>query len=76
MTVKLHQDGQTNHTLDPSDDTDNWEPEFTAGLGFTFRNAVENLGLPLELTYHNGRFPLLNYFWQRVEYFSITLRLE
>lgn len=74
--VKLHQDGMTNHTLSPDDDTDKWETEFSAAVGFSFINAVENLDLTIELGYHNGRFPLLNFFWKRAEYFSFSLTVK
>ena len=70
--LKLHQDGMTNHTLTPDDDTARWEPEFSAAIGFSFVNAVENLDLTIELGYHNGRFPLLNFFWKRIESFSLS----
>lgn len=76
VEMKFHQDGMTMHTLTPTDDTDKWEMEISAALGFTFSNVTENMNLSFELGYHNGRFPLLNFFWKRIEAFSFAIRLH
>ena len=67
---KLHQDGWTNHTLDPSDDTKNWEYEYDATLGIERRNK-NNRSITFEVTWHSGRFPLLNFYWKRVNSFTV-----
>lgn len=71
FNYKLHQDGITNHTLTPDDDSMKWEAEYTAALALDFDNAIDNKTLSMEFIYHNGRFPLLNYFWKRSSYVSI-----
>ncbi len=69
--LKLHQDGQTNHMPGQYAEDDPWEKEFTVGGGIAFYQA-EGLGKArLEAYYHDGRFPLLNFFYQRTRYISI-----
>lgn len=70
---KLHQDGCTKHTLDPSDDDKKWEAEFDAVLGLALKG--DNLNVAAEFSYHNGRYPLLGFFWKRSQYISVGFRI-
>lgn len=63
----VHQDGMTNHTLTPDDDTDKWEWEHRISLVLK-RVSDSGHGISVELFYHMGRFPLLNYYWKRSDY--------
>lgn len=76
LNLKLHQDGMTKHTLTPEDDDNKWEAEYTLSFGIDFINAIENKNLSLEFIYHDGRFPLLNYYWKRAKYISIGLSIK
>lgn len=76
LNVKFHQDGTTNHTLTLDDDTVRWEMEWTASLGFTISDAAANKALSIEVLYHDGRFPLLNYFWKRSKYVSVGIAIR
>lgn len=76
LNMKFHQDGMTNHTLTPHDDTDRWEMELTASVGFTFKNAAANKDLSIEFLYHDGRFPVLNFFWKRSQYIAVGIAIR
>lgn len=70
---KLHQDGCTKHTLDPSDDDKKWESEIDLVLGAALKGDKLNVGM--EVSYHNGRLPSLSYYWQRSQYISVGFRI-
>ena len=72
---RLHQDGWTNHTLDPSDDTRKWETEYDATLGFE-RHNDNNRSFTFEVTWHSGRFPLLNFYWKRVDSLTVGFTIR
>ena len=76
INFKLNQDGMTNHTLTPLDDKAQWEAETSLLFALDFENAFDNKTLSLEFIYHNGRFPLLNYFWKRSSYISAGLSIS
>ena len=69
--MKLHQDGQTLHMPGGYDQDNPWESEFTVGGGLAFAQTGGMGKARIEVSYHDGRFPLLNYFYQRSRYISI-----
>ena len=71
---RLHQDGMTNHTLMRDDDTSKWEAEFDAAIGL--ERTIENRHLSVEVIWHNGRFPLLNYYWKRLNSISFVFSVS
>ena len=71
---RLHQDGMTSHTLTRDDDTSQWEAEFDAAIGI--ERTIENRHISLEVIWHNGRFPLLNYYWKRMNSISIVFSVS
>ena len=74
LQCRLHQDGTTNHTLVRDDDTNRWEEEFDIALGLS-RNVNGRI-LAVEAIWHNGRFPLLNYYWKRDNSLSIVFSIS
>ncbi len=75
LEMKFHQDGQTKHTLTPTDDTSDWEIEWDVMLGVAITNIGAGKSLALEVSYHDGRFPLLNFFWKRSTYLSVGVSI-
>lgn len=71
---RLHQDGITNHTLTRADDTSEWEAEFDVVIGI--ERTIENRILSVEAIWHNGRFPLLNYYWKRLNSISFVFSVS
>ncbi|MCH3915972.1 MAG: hypothetical protein LKE40_00480 [Spirochaetia bacterium] len=72
--MKFYQDGQIEDmfTSSPSYDADNpWETDYTVGGALVFPSGPTGLSARLEVFYHDGRFPLLNFFYQRTRYVSI-----
>jgi hypothetical protein len=75
LDLQLHQDGKIDiATADYNADLP-WKKEFSAVLGFAFQDYKELPEFAVELGYHKGRFPLLNYWFQDVEYFSVGIGL-
>jgi hypothetical protein len=68
--LTLHQDGQTGHTADGYDASNPWEMEYTIALGLELLDKTTGGGGRLQFTYHDGRFPLLNFFYQRTRYIA------
>ncbi|MCH3915973.1 MAG: hypothetical protein LKE40_00485 [Spirochaetia bacterium] len=75
--VKFHQDGQTQATTGGSYSPGNpWEQEYTIGGGFEFNQTQLGRKVRLEAYYHDGRFPLLNYFFQRSRYIVFGIAIN
>jgi hypothetical protein len=66
--VQAHQDGMTLHQVGGYDPSNPWEYEYTVGGGFAFNQSFMERTFRFECYYHDGRFPLLNYFFQRSKY--------
>lgn len=75
LSGKLHQDGVTKHTLDPSDDGGFWEYEYDVTLGIERFNQ-KGRSIAVELIWHDGRFPLLNYYWKRTKSVSLVFSVN
>ncbi len=75
LSGKLHQDGVTKHTLDPSDDGGFWEYEYDVTLGIERFNQ-NGRSIAVELIWHDGRFPLLNYYWKRTKSVSLVFSVN
>ncbi len=73
---QLHQDGQTNHQVDSYDQGNHWELTLTVGGGFEFNQGYLDRKIRIEAFYHYGRFPLLNFFYQRGHYISVGLAIN
>ena len=69
--VKMHQDGQTKHQLGQYDENNPWELEYNVGLGIELEKSNSEGNLSINVTYHDGRFPLLNMFYNRSKYLSV-----
>ncbi len=72
---QFHQDGKTLHQVDGYSDSNPWEMEFTIGGGVEFNTGLLNRKFRLEIYYHDGRFPLLNYFYKRSQYVIFGLAI-
>lgn len=71
--LQLHQDGKINlDTLEYESDRP-WDMEFTVALGLSLEEVANLPDFTIELAYHDGRFPLLNFFFQRSRYLSLGL---
>ncbi len=75
LSGKLHQDGVTKHTLDPSDDGGFWEYEYDVTLGIERFNQ-NGRSISVNLIWNDGRFPLLNYYWKRVKSVSLVFSVN
>jgi hypothetical protein len=73
--VQMQQDGQTLHTIGGYSKTNPWELEVTASLSAVFPDCIGASSLKITAEYHDGRFPLLNYFYQRSRYASIGFQV-
>lgn len=71
--LELHQDGKIDLETLSYDDNRPWEMEYTIALGLALETSPNLPDFTIELSYHDGRFPLLNYFFQRSRYFSAGL---
>lgn len=69
--VQFHQDGQTLHKVGGYDPKNPWEMECTVGGGVILKNTSDAMTCVINAQYHIGRFPLLNYFYQRTNYISV-----
>ncbi len=73
--MQLHQDGKINlDTLEYEKDRP-WDMEYTVALGLSLQERPDMPEVTLEIAYHDGRFPLLNYFFQHTRYFSAGIIL-
>ncbi len=68
--LTVHQDGQTGHVAGGYDPSNPWEMEYTITLGLELLDQKTGGGGRLQFTYHDGRFPLLNFFYQRTRYIA------
>ena len=66
----LHQDGQTKHQPGLYDAKNPWELEYTIAAGVQLLDMQTGGKGMLHFSYHDGRFPPLNYFYQRTSYLS------
>jgi hypothetical protein len=66
--VQAHQDGKTLHQIGGYDEDNPWEFEYTVGGGIEFNKGILERKVRFECYYHDGRAPLLNYFFQRSRY--------
>ncbi|WP_394699301.1 hypothetical protein [uncultured Sphaerochaeta sp.] len=73
---QAHQDGQTLHQVGGYSPDNPWEFEITVGGGFEFNQTVLGRKMRLECYYHDGRFPLLNYFFQRSKYVIMGIAIS
>ena len=74
--VQLHQDGKINlDTLEYEEDRP-WDFEYTVSAGIMFEREDDLPELGIVLTYHDGRFPLLNYFFQDSKYLGLSIRMS
>lgn len=71
--VKFHQDGMTLHTVGAYLEENPWETEFTLGVGLVLKEPKTDFKTRINFTYHNGRTPLLNFFYQRSSYIGLTI---
>jgi len=69
--IQFHQDGQTNHQVNSYDSDNPWEITLSVGGGFEFNQSYFDRRLRIEAFYHYGRFPLLNFFYQRGHYITV-----
>jgi hypothetical protein len=74
--AQFHQDGQTMHMPGMYDEDNPWEMEITAGIGLELPQQFLGRIIRFEYLYHSGRFPLLNFFYQRSNYVSIGLGIS
>lgn len=74
--VQAHQDGQTLHQVGGYSPDNPWEFEITVGGGFEFNQTALGRKMRLECYYHDGRFPLLNYFFQRSKYVVLGIAIS
>ncbi|MDX9809138.1 MAG: hypothetical protein RBT04_03190 [Sphaerochaetaceae bacterium] len=74
--VQAHQDGKTLHQVGGYDRDNPWEFEYTVGGGFEFNLGRLKRKFRFELYYHDGRFPLLNYFFQRSRYLVMGIAIS
>jgi len=75
LDLQAHQDGQTAHQIGSYDPSRQWETELTATIAIMLKSALGARSLGLWASYHDGRFPLLNFFYQRTQCLSIGLRV-
>lgn len=73
---QLHQDGQTLHNVGLYDKDNPWEQEYTVGGGFEYGQGFAGRKIRIEAYYHDGRFPLTNYFYQRSRYISLGIAIN
>ena len=74
--IQAHQDGKTKHRVGGYDQSNPWKFEYTVGGGFEFNQAPYERKIRLEVYYHDGRFPLLNYFFQRSRYLVMGIAIN
>jgi len=72
INVQLHQDGQTLHKVGGYNPGNPWEMEVTVGGGLDLAGS----GVRVEAYYHDGRMPLLNWYYDRVKFISVGLSID
>jgi hypothetical protein len=72
INVQLHQDGQTLHEVGGYSPDNPWEVEVTVGGGLDIAGS----GVRVEAYYHDGRMPLLNWYYDRVKFISVGLSID
>lgn len=70
----LYENGKTNHTLDPSDDSNKMELSYELRLGLILKGT--NINTSVEIFYINGRFPLLNMYWKHGSQFGFGFSMN
>ena len=70
---QLHQDGKIDIATANYDQALPWKQEFTAVAGISLRDRTDLPEFNIEFSYHTGRFPLLNYWFKEIEYFSFGI---
>lgn len=73
---QLHQDGQTLHQVGGYDPANPWEYEYSVGGGVEYGKGLKGRTVRVEAFYHDGRFPLTNFFFQRSRYISVGLAIN
>jgi len=73
---QFHQDGQTKHQVGLYDPNNPWEFEYTVGGGFEYEKSFIGRKIRIEAYYHEGRFPLTNFFFLRSNYISVGLAIN
>lgn len=64
--MKLNQEGQTAYQIGAYSEDNPWDVDYNVLLGL----SLEGSGVTAELIYHNGRVPLMNFFWKHCSYWS------
>lgn len=64
--TKINQEGQTNYQIGAYSEDSPWDVDYNALVGFNIADSA----ITAELIYHNGRMPLMNYFWRHCSYWS------
>ena len=64
--VKVNQEGQTAYQIGAYSEDNPWDVDYNVLLGFN----IEDSNITAELIYHNGRVPLMNFFWKHCSYWS------
>lgn len=67
LDVKLNQEGQTAYQIGAYSENNPWDIDYNVLVGF---NIAES-NLTAEFIYHNGRLPLMNFFWKHCSYWSL-----
>ena len=75
IDIQFHQDGKIDPVSATYSEDRAWKKEFSAVLGFAFQDKDILPEFNIEFTYHNGRFPLLNYWFNDIEYYSVGIGL-
>ena len=65
--VKLNQEGQTAYQIGAYSEDNSWDVDYNALVGFNIAQS----NLTVEFIYHNGRVPLMNFFWKHCSYWSL-----
>lgn len=76
IDTQFHQDGQTLHVPGGYDPQNPWEMEYTIGAGLELNQQFLGRNIRIGTFYHSGRFPLLNFFYQRCRYVSVGLGIS
>lgn len=74
--VRFHQDGMIDITTAKYNENGKWDIEHNLALGIGFLESEGRPEFVIEVSYHNGRVPLLNYWFKHTEYLSIGVGLN
>lgn len=69
--VQFHQDGQTLHMLGSYSKDNPWEIEYTVSGGLEFGHVIEGRTVRMEVSWHDGRFPTINWFYSRAKLLTL-----